>query len=131
VACFFRFHRGHTFASSALMDPISQNFVAALEGFARREKIPSADLVRLRMCSVDVVWSWAREVSARIERGRWKHEGEKLVLSIIEPMKNKYEDLGGPGLRPVTPVVDESRPLGKSRCGGPSTGAASELCPSS
>ena len=40
VACFFRFHRGHQFASSVLMDPISQTFVAALEAFARQEKIP-------------------------------------------------------------------------------------------
>ena len=37
VACFFRFHRGHQFASSALMDPISKTFVAALEAFARQE----------------------------------------------------------------------------------------------
>ncbi len=27
VASFFRFHRGHQFASSALMDPISKTFV--------------------------------------------------------------------------------------------------------
>ncbi len=40
VAGFFRFHRGHQFASSALMDPISKTFVAALEEYARREKIP-------------------------------------------------------------------------------------------
>src|ERR1700731_4211332 len=40
VASFFRFHRGHQFASSALMDPISKTFVAALEAFARQEKIP-------------------------------------------------------------------------------------------
>jgi hypothetical protein len=40
VASFFRFHRGHQFASSALMDPISKAFVVALEEFARREKIP-------------------------------------------------------------------------------------------
>jgi hypothetical protein len=40
VACFFRFHRGHPFASSALMDPISKTFVAALEGFARHQQIP-------------------------------------------------------------------------------------------
>ena len=31
VASFFRFHRGHQFASGALMDPISKAFVAALE----------------------------------------------------------------------------------------------------
>ena len=40
VASFFRFHRGHQFASSALMDPISKAFVAALEGFAKREQVP-------------------------------------------------------------------------------------------
>jgi hypothetical protein len=40
VASFFRFHRGHQFASSALMDPISKAFVKALEEYARREKVP-------------------------------------------------------------------------------------------
>jgi hypothetical protein len=40
VVGFFRFHLGHRFVSSALMDPISKTFVAALEDFARREKIP-------------------------------------------------------------------------------------------
>jgi hypothetical protein len=40
VANFFRFHRGHQFASSALMDPISKTFVAALEAFARQEQVP-------------------------------------------------------------------------------------------
>jgi hypothetical protein len=40
VASFFRFHRGHQFASSALMDPISKKFIAAMEAFARRESIP-------------------------------------------------------------------------------------------
>src|SRR5438270_193786 len=40
VAGFFRFHRGHQFVSSALMDPISKSFVAALEEYAQREKIP-------------------------------------------------------------------------------------------
>ena len=38
--CFFRFPRGHLFAASALMDPISKTFVAAIEQFARREKTP-------------------------------------------------------------------------------------------
>jgi hypothetical protein len=38
VACFFRFHRGHQFASSALMDPISKTCVAALEAFAGKRR---------------------------------------------------------------------------------------------
>ena len=40
VVGFFRFHRGHQFVSSALMDPISKRFIAAMEAFARREQIP-------------------------------------------------------------------------------------------
>lgn len=40
VAAFFRFHRGHTFASSVLMNPISQSFIAAMERFVKNHKIP-------------------------------------------------------------------------------------------
>src|SRR6201981_3007456 len=40
VAAFFRFHRGHLFASSALMDPISKEFVARLDRFARQQRVP-------------------------------------------------------------------------------------------
>jgi hypothetical protein len=40
VAPFFRLPRGHPFASTAWMDPISKVWVASLEGFAQRQKIP-------------------------------------------------------------------------------------------
>lgn len=40
VAAFFRFHRGATFASSSLMDPISKTFITAVERFVEREQIP-------------------------------------------------------------------------------------------
>jgi hypothetical protein len=40
VAGFFRFHRGHRFASSVLMDPISKAFVGKLEAFAAQHAIP-------------------------------------------------------------------------------------------
>jgi hypothetical protein len=40
VVGFFRYHRGHQFVSSALMDPISKNFVAAMDAFATREQVP-------------------------------------------------------------------------------------------
>jgi hypothetical protein len=40
VASFFRFHRGHRFASSALMDPITKAFITQMEQFAKREKVP-------------------------------------------------------------------------------------------
>jgi len=40
VVGFFRFHRGHTFASSALMKPISDQFVSQLEEYARQQGVP-------------------------------------------------------------------------------------------
>jgi hypothetical protein len=40
VASFFRFHRGHNFVSSVLMDPISKEFIRAMEAFARQHDIP-------------------------------------------------------------------------------------------
>jgi hypothetical protein len=40
VASFFRFHRGETFASSALMAPMSTNFIAAVEDFVKQQQIP-------------------------------------------------------------------------------------------
>jgi len=45
VASFFRCHRGHRFASSVLMDPISQAFVAGIEGFAEEHEL---DVVAFR-----------------------------------------------------------------------------------
>jgi hypothetical protein len=40
VVSFFRFHRGHTFASSALMEPISTAFVAAIGAFVAAQGVP-------------------------------------------------------------------------------------------
>jgi|SRR5580658_10163114 hypothetical protein len=40
VAAFFRTHRGHTFASSALMDPMTKTFIASVEDFTRQNDIP-------------------------------------------------------------------------------------------
>src|SRR3954464_7118752 len=40
VAAFFRFHRGETFASSALMAPMSTAYVTAVEHFVAHEQIP-------------------------------------------------------------------------------------------
>src|ERR1700710_2303564 len=40
VASFFRNHRGFQFVSSALMDPVSKAFIAAMDAFAKREKVP-------------------------------------------------------------------------------------------
>jgi hypothetical protein len=40
VATFFRQHRGHPFASSALMEPISKAFVAAIHRFVAAQGVP-------------------------------------------------------------------------------------------
>jgi hypothetical protein len=45
VASFFRFHRGHQFASSALMSPMSKCFVKSIEAFVEESGIP---LIRFR-----------------------------------------------------------------------------------
>lgn len=39
IAHFFRKHRGHQFASSALMEPMTRKFVASMEAFAKREAV--------------------------------------------------------------------------------------------
>jgi hypothetical protein len=40
VASFFRFHRGHRFASSALMEPMSKDFVARTLRYAQEHRLP-------------------------------------------------------------------------------------------
>src|SRR5947207_15647756 len=40
VAAFFRCHRGHLFASSALMDPISKTFIRDIEALIDQQQIP-------------------------------------------------------------------------------------------
>jgi hypothetical protein len=40
VVAFFKEHRGHLFASSALMEPMTKDFVAWIHDFVQREGIP-------------------------------------------------------------------------------------------
>jgi len=40
VAYFWRYHRQHRFASSVLMDPMSKEFLAKLESYARQHGVP-------------------------------------------------------------------------------------------
>jgi hypothetical protein len=40
VVGFFRYYQGYQFVSSALMDPISKRFIAAMEAFATQQQIP-------------------------------------------------------------------------------------------
>jgi hypothetical protein len=40
IACFFKFHRGHTFASSAVMLPMTNCFLTAIGSFIKKNDIP-------------------------------------------------------------------------------------------
>jgi hypothetical protein len=46
VVGFFRGHRGEPFASSALMDPVSKAFVAAIHRFCRDRNVPMVDFAK-------------------------------------------------------------------------------------
>ena len=46
VVQFFRGHRGALFASSALMDPISKDFVASIHRYCRDHDVPMIDFVK-------------------------------------------------------------------------------------
>ena len=46
VVWFFRGHRGATFASSALMDPITKGFVASVHRFCRDRDVPMIDFAK-------------------------------------------------------------------------------------
>ena len=48
VAAFFRFHRGETFASSALMAPMSTAFIAAVDHFVWEQAVKGLTRLRLR-----------------------------------------------------------------------------------
>jgi hypothetical protein len=54
VVGFFRYHRGHPFASSALMEPISKAFVSAIEAFAARESVPLLTFAPGQLRGVDL-----------------------------------------------------------------------------
>jgi hypothetical protein len=47
VASFFRFHRGHQFASSALMDPIARPSLAGWKPSPEKSRFPSCGFARI------------------------------------------------------------------------------------
>lgn len=46
ISCFFRFHRRHTFASSALMEPMTRAFVAGIQEFVAQEHVPLVEFAK-------------------------------------------------------------------------------------
>jgi hypothetical protein len=64
VVGFFRFHRGHTFASSALMDPVSKQFIANVERFVKRKKLTFHTFTKAER-KEDVALEYRREFRGR------------------------------------------------------------------
>ena len=70
VASFFRFHRGQTFASSALMEPISTEFIRKVDIFLKENDIPLVCFVK----------GQRKDDIAAEHRARWDgHEGVLFV----------------------------------------------------
>jgi hypothetical protein len=46
VVSFLRTHRGHSFASSALLEPISRDFVASIHRFVKEQRVPLTDFTK-------------------------------------------------------------------------------------
>ena len=63
IAWFFRAHRGHAFASSALMAPMTRGFVGAIETFVRDQGIPVISFEK-RQRKDDVVEQYRRRFKA-------------------------------------------------------------------
>lgn len=78
VAGLFRFHRGHQFASSALMDPISKTFVAALEQYAKHEQVPMIQFRKGEPKTISPPSSGRSSPSRRA----WCSSATQIVLSV-------------------------------------------------
>ena len=127
VASFFRFHRGHQFASSVLMDPISKTFIAAMEAFARREGIPvvqfrkgqrkddiAAAYLKKFGKSEGVLFKGAGEdagVPHRAAAGRQDRSHLSVAGAVDGHGKSFLPVLRGPGLRSVLSLVQHLFPL--------------------
>lgn len=106
VASFFRFHRGHLFASSALMDPISKGFVASIERFATSGSIP---LIRFEK------GQRKEDVASQYRRGFKAEEGvyligkaqEKVRVFRTEKRRNRDTGMQYPWIVSTTAMVNQ------------------------
>ena len=71
VAAFFRSHRGHTFASSALMDPMSKAFLFTLD----REQTPKVIVLTWKECP----WNGKKDF---VRKAIYAVDGDRLKLCL-------------------------------------------------
>ena len=108
VAAFFVGHRGASFASSALMDPISKAFVAAIHRFARDHHVPVVDFAKgERKDDVAHEYLAAFEAAGRVEGvlfvGRAQ---EKTALFRTEKRRNPVTGAVYPWIVRATAMVN-------------------------
>jgi hypothetical protein len=106
---FFRGHRGATFASSALMDPISKSFVGAIHRFCRDGDVPLVDFARGQRKD-DLAHEYLAEFEAA---GRTEgvlfvgRAQEKQRVFRTEKRRNPVTDATYPWIVSATAVVNQ------------------------
>jgi len=106
VAQFWRRHRGHTFASSALMQPMSQAFISSIEDFCKREGV---DLIRFRkgQRKDDVAQEYLREFPG--EEGVLFVGKAQEKVSVVRTIRRRNPKTGQsyPWLQRSTAMVNQ------------------------
>jgi hypothetical protein len=114
VVWFFRGHRGATFASSALMDPISKAFVASIHRFCRERDVPMVEFARGQRKD-DVAHEYLARFQARNGAGTDAQEGvlfvgraqEKTRVFRTEKRRNPVTGMSYPWIVASTGVVNQ------------------------
>ena len=123
IAQFFRGHRGHKFASSALMDPMTKAFVASMERFSSEHEIPVVqfrkgqrkdDVMKEHLAQFGkpegvVFIGKAQEKDPGVPHGKAPQSADGTELSLDCALVGDGEPLllllCGPGVRPLLPEV--------------------------
>ena len=104
VAAFFRFHRGETFASSALMDPIRKTFIAAVdEGsfsaagrrLGRAQSVVSQTLAKMEGQLGIQLFDRSSRIPALTESGRALLPDARAVAGNVDAFKARARGLAG------------------------------------
>ena len=106
VAHFLRFHRGHRFASTVLLEPMTTAFIRAIERFVRRHHIPVVTFEKGQRKD---------ELAAEFRRRHGEHEGvvfvgkaqEKAPVVRTERRRNPTTGVSYPWLVKSTAMVNQ------------------------
>jgi len=105
VVSFFRFHRGHTFASSALMEPISNAFIANVQRFVQHRGVPLLTF-RKKERKEDVVLPYRRRTHGREQVLVVGKAQEKTPVFRTEKRRNPQTGAVYPWIVKTTAMVN-------------------------